>query len=450
MEQPEPAIRLPAPATAEAAKNESSESYAERHANEYKIRGNEKFKQRDYPGAVAAYSEAIALDPNNSVLYSNRSGTYLAMGHISKAFKDAEEAVKLKPDWPKALMRRAQAEHGLTRYATAQATWRKAIALDPENKQYEAGLQAAKDGEAQATKERIEKEKKAEREAAEKKRREKAEEAARLEAAKDKEVVDDFFADLENDKTARAKAKKQETNPVTEKYKTQKLGTGAEHVARLTAKNAAFKNLDPFRVLALDTDATPDDIKARYKKMSVLCHPDKNGGDETAKAAFEYVKDAYAALSNAKTRDKMIMIVEGARARCERDRRDKLAKGVDERTLPPLEAALEKAVMKTFAENEMKRRDVEDHNRVQQQRERDQAEAEQKKETDEKKFEKQWNSDDRRSSRVGLWQSFQDDSARSANVKRQRQAVNFKREEKVEKKVKYGQADMESWKKEWK
>ena len=67
--------------------------------------------------------------------YSNRSGTYLAMGHISKAFKDAEEAVKLKPDWPKALMRRAQAEHGLTRYATAQATWRKAIALDPENKQ---------------------------------------------------------------------------------------------------------------------------------------------------------------------------------------------------------------------------------------------------------------------------------------------------------------------------
>ena len=86
-------------------------------------------------------------------------------------------------------------------------------------RRYEAGLQAAKDGEAQATKERIEKEKKAEREAAEKKRREKAEEAARLEAAKDKEVVDDFFADLENDKTARAKAKKQETNPVTEKYR---------------------------------------------------------------------------------------------------------------------------------------------------------------------------------------------------------------------------------------
>ena len=55
-------------------KRPSARRYAERHANEYKIRGNEKFKQRDYPGAVAAYSEAIALDPNNSVLRDRRAG----------------------------------------------------------------------------------------------------------------------------------------------------------------------------------------------------------------------------------------------------------------------------------------------------------------------------------------------------------------------------------------
>ena len=83
---------------------------------------------------------------------------------------------------------------------------------------------------------------------------------------------------LEDDKVQRARKKKLETNPITEKYQTQKLGKGAEHVARLTDKHAQFKNLDPFRVLVLDTDATPDDIKNRYKKMSVLCHPDKNGG----------------------------------------------------------------------------------------------------------------------------------------------------------------------------
>ena len=43
----------------------------------------------------------------------------------------------------------------------------------------------------------------------------------------------------------------------------------------------------------------------------------------------------------------------------------------------------------------MKRRDVEEHNRVQQQRERDQAAEAEKKEADEKLFEKQWNTDDR-------------------------------------------------------
>ena len=61
----------------------------------------------------------------------------------------------------------------------------------------------------------------------------------------------------------------------------------------MTDKHAQFKNLDPFRVLVLDTDATPDDIKNRYKKMSVLCHPDKNGGSDQAKQAFEAVESAF-------------------------------------------------------------------------------------------------------------------------------------------------------------
>ena len=218
----------------------------------------------------------------------------------------------------------------------------------------------------------------------------------------------------------------------------------------LTDKHAQFKNLDPFRVLVLDTDATPDDIKNRYKKMSVLCHPDKNGGSDQAKQAFEAVKDAYARLSDEKKRDRTILVIEGARERCRQERAFKLSNGVDPATLPPEEEALQKEVAKTFAQNEMKRRDVEEHNRVQQQRERDQAAEAEKKEADEKLFEKQWNTDDRRGARVGMWQDFQDDKKRSANVKRQRTAVNFKREEKQESKKKYGEWDRESWRRDWK
>ena len=41
---------------------------------------------------------------------------------------------------------------------------------------------------------------------------------------------------------------------------------------------------DPW--LQLDIDASLEDIKFRYKKMSVLVHPDKNQGLEQAHEAF--------------------------------------------------------------------------------------------------------------------------------------------------------------------
>ena len=115
-----------------AAAEPSSESYAAEHATAYKVKGNGLFKEGDFAGAVAAYSEAIALDPGNGVLYSNRSGAYLALGGaVSKAFKDAEECVRLRPDWPKAYGRRGAAEAALTRFVAAQSSYRRALDLDP-------------------------------------------------------------------------------------------------------------------------------------------------------------------------------------------------------------------------------------------------------------------------------------------------------------------------------
>ena len=38
-----------------------------------KLKGNQFFKSKDYQQAIAVYSEAIQLEPNNQLLYSNRS-----------------------------------------------------------------------------------------------------------------------------------------------------------------------------------------------------------------------------------------------------------------------------------------------------------------------------------------------------------------------------------------
>jgi hypothetical protein len=51
---------------------------------------------------------------------------------------------------------------------------------------------------------------------------------------------------------------------------------------------------------------------------------------------------------------------------------------------------------------------------------------------------------------VGTWQDFQDDKKRAGNVKRQRTAVNFKREEAEPTKKKHGEWEKESWKRDWK
>lgn len=53
--------------------------------------------------------------------------------------------------------------------------------------------------------------------------------------------------------------------------------------------------------LGVDTDATPDQIKASYRTLAQRHHPDKEGGD---KEKFQAVQNAYAILSDPERRDR--------------------------------------------------------------------------------------------------------------------------------------------------
>ena len=55
----------------------------------------------DFETAVNLYTEAIALDRKNHILYSNRSAAYIKMGKFAKAHQDAVKAKELNPEWPK-------------------------------------------------------------------------------------------------------------------------------------------------------------------------------------------------------------------------------------------------------------------------------------------------------------------------------------------------------------
>ncbi|XP_037473993.1 uncharacterized protein LOC119350097 [Triticum dicoccoides] len=64
--------------------------------------GNISLKKKDYAIAAKLYSRAMQLDPDDAVLFSDRSLCWLHMGDGRKALLDANKCRKMRPHWPKA------------------------------------------------------------------------------------------------------------------------------------------------------------------------------------------------------------------------------------------------------------------------------------------------------------------------------------------------------------
>ncbi|XP_037918666.1 tetratricopeptide repeat protein 28 [Hermetia illucens] len=94
----------------------------------------------DFATAVGLYTDALALDPGNYILYSNRSAARLKQGQFALALQDATKARELCPQWPKAYFRQGVALQCLGRYGEALASFSAGLAQDPNNKQLLAGL----------------------------------------------------------------------------------------------------------------------------------------------------------------------------------------------------------------------------------------------------------------------------------------------------------------------
>ncbi|KAL2099942.1 hypothetical protein ACEWY4_004336 [Coilia grayii] len=62
---------------------------------------NEACQHGDFQSAVRLYSEALRADPQNCILYSNRSAAHLKLGQYQTALDDAIKARLLNPKWPK-------------------------------------------------------------------------------------------------------------------------------------------------------------------------------------------------------------------------------------------------------------------------------------------------------------------------------------------------------------
>jgi ankyrin repeat protein len=121
---------------------DATEASAQQAALEHKSRGNEYFSEQNWVRAVDAYTQAIALQPHEATLYSNRSAAYAAwLGHEDDALYDAVMAQTLQPTWPKAFYRVSVARLAQQRYEDAAVAAWEGVQLDPENAELKELLQ---------------------------------------------------------------------------------------------------------------------------------------------------------------------------------------------------------------------------------------------------------------------------------------------------------------------
>ncbi|HUT09936.1 MAG TPA: tetratricopeptide repeat protein [Thermoguttaceae bacterium] len=90
------------------------------------------YRRGEYDEAIAAYDEAIQLDPKCAVAYHNRASMWSYKGDNAKAIADYKQAMKLDPQYAGALYKLAHGWFNQREYEKAVTAFNEAMQLDPE------------------------------------------------------------------------------------------------------------------------------------------------------------------------------------------------------------------------------------------------------------------------------------------------------------------------------
>ncbi|TAQ87478.1 hypothetical protein B7494_g4203 [Chlorociboria aeruginascens] len=101
-------------------------------AEEARELGGKKFKESDWPGAVAAYSEMIKRAPEDPRGYSNRAAAFVKLLEFPSAIDDCDLAIKKDPKFIRAYLRKAQALFGMKDYSKCLDVCTEASEVDTE------------------------------------------------------------------------------------------------------------------------------------------------------------------------------------------------------------------------------------------------------------------------------------------------------------------------------
>ncbi|OAA41442.1 heat shock protein [Beauveria brongniartii RCEF 3172] len=109
-------------------------------ADELKGLGNKAIADKNFDDAIDKFTQAIAIQPENHILYSNRSAAYASKKEWDSALKDAEKTTEIKPDWAKGWGRKGAALHGKGDLLGANDAYEEGLKHDANNAQLKSGL----------------------------------------------------------------------------------------------------------------------------------------------------------------------------------------------------------------------------------------------------------------------------------------------------------------------
>ncbi|XP_060915547.1 dnaJ homolog subfamily C member 8 [Labrus bergylta] len=190
--------------------------------------------------------------------------------------------------------------------------------------------------------------------------------------------------------------------------------TSKQQIERLLRPGSSYFNLNPFEVLQIDPEATDDELKKRFRALSILVHPDKNQDDqERAQKAFEAVDKAYKLLLEPDQKKRALDVIHAGieyvehmvKEKKKQLKKDGKLQDVEEDDPEMFRQAVYKQTMKLFAELEIKRKERE----AKDMHERKRAREEEIEVAEKAKRDREWqkNFEETRDGRVDSWRTFQ-------------------------------------------
>ncbi|KAI6186223.1 J domain-containing protein [Aphelenchoides besseyi] len=189
--------------------------------------------------------------------------------------------------------------------------------------------------------------------------------------------------------------------------------TSDQQISRLLRPGSTYLNLNPFEVLQLEPECDVEQARKKYKRLSILVHPDKNPDDrDRADKAFDILKKALATLEDpdelarcrevyVEARARLAIIMSEKKRKLKREGKDDR---IEEDTPDGYKKALWVTVTKVFADREKKRRTLEERANEEKRR----LAEEVQKAAEKRKLEEEYkaNYEQTRDVRRGSWRDF--------------------------------------------